>query len=147
MRCTMYQSPTSSYSYMYSKAIFINIGKLSINTLSELTHTKEILELFVCSYIRECIENMWYMHLPVTYQGETYLLENTPGIHNFSNVLSEKNRYVVDELGHLLKRSIVEAIDYFNIYYMTEDNTVLNFSSCLINRNQFILAIDMLERS
>lgn len=143
----MSQSPTSSYNYMHSKAVFINIGRLSINTLSELTQTKELLELFVCSYIRECIDSMWYMHLPVTYQGDPCLLGHNPCIHDLSNVLSEKNRYVVDELGHLLKRSIAETIDFFNNYYMTDDNTVLNFSSCLINRNQFILATDVLERS
>lgn len=143
----MSQSPTNTCNYMHSKAIFVNVGRLSISSLTEVLQVRELLELHVCTYIKEYIENMWYMHLPVAYHGETYLLETNPCNYNLSNVLSEINQQAIDDLGRLLKRAIAEAIDEFNIFFMSGDRTVLNFSSCLINRNQFILSIDVLERS
>lgn len=130
---------------MLNKSVFIGVNNLKPNTFDEGVIIKEVLETMVCCQIRQNLTNNNHDHLIVCYNYDPYSVDLC--INNVINYkLSCCDEIELRKINDIVNREIEAAIDEFYFHNKYDPNTVLNFNSCLLNKNTFIVSIEVLQK-
>lgn len=130
---------------MLNKSVFIGVNNLKPNTFDEGIVIKEVLETMVCCQIRQCLTNNHHDHLIVCYNYDPYNVDLC--VNNVINFqLSCCDEIELRKINDIVNREVEAAIDEFYFHHKYDPNTVLNFNSCLLNKNTFIVSIEILQK-
>lgn len=130
---------------MLNKSVFIGVDNLKPNTFTEGIVIKEVLETMVCCQIRQCLTNSGHEHLIVCYNYDPYNVDLC--INNVLNYqLSCCDELELRKINAIVNSVVEEAIEEFYIHHKYDTDSVLNFNSCLLNKNNFIVSYELLKK-
>lgn len=128
---------------MLNKSVFIGINSLQPGTFDDAIILKEVLETMVCCQIRKALTANGHDHLIVCYNYDPYNVDLCiNNVINFQATCCDEIE--LRKLNAIVNQVVEEAIDEFYFHNKQDPNSVLNFNSCLINKNNFIVSIELL---
>ena len=130
---------------MLSRSTFITLDTLRPNSLTEGKTVNMLLTHAVCLQIRRSMEGQALTHLPVYYNYEDSILDRFDyAEYDYDTTVIDFNE--VSNISHILSKAIESIIEEFNIYYKYHPNTVLNFSSTMLTKANFVLTAEIIGK-
>jgi hypothetical protein len=130
---------------MLNKSVFIAVDNLRPNTFDEGVIIREVLDTMVCCQIRKNLTQQAYDDLIVCYNYDPYSVDLcSNNITNFQ--LTCADEIELRKINAIVDSVIEEAIDEFYIHHKYDPNSVLNINSCLLNKNNFIVSVEVLKK-
>lgn len=128
---------------MLNKSVFIGINSLVPCTFDDAILFKEVLETMVCCQIRKVLTERDHDNMIVCYNYDPYNIDLC--INNVLNYsLTCCDEIELRKINAIVNTTVEEALDEFYFHSLQDPNAVLNFNSCLINRSNFIVSIELL---
>jgi len=130
---------------MLSKSVLINIKHLKPKNIQQAIIIQELLKGIVCFLIERKLINEAYVHLEITYNYSS-IKADLLDIDSTIPVFSIIEEHELTSIKHFINKAIEEFIDEFYMYNKRFPNNILNFNSCLINTDTFILSAEVLSK-
>lgn len=128
---------------MLNKSVFIGISSLQPGTFDDAIVIKEVLETMVCCQIRKVLTDLHYDDLIVCYDYDPYNVDLC--VNNVINYqLTCCDEVELRKINAIVNNTVDEAVHEFHTHHKYDPNSVLNFNSCLINKNTFIVSMELL---
>lgn len=130
---------------MLNKSVFITVDHLQPATFSEGVILQEVLETMVCCQIKKNLTQQAHDHLIVCYNYDPYNVDLC--VNNVLNFqLTCCDEIELRKINAIVDLFVAETIDEFHMHNKQDPDSVLNFNSCLINKNNFIVSVELLRK-
>lgn len=130
---------------MLSRSTFITLDTLRPNSLTEGKTVNMLLTHAVCLQIRRSMEGQALTHLPVYYNYEDSVLDRFDyADYDYDTTVIDFNE--VSNISHILSKAIESIIEEFNIYHKYHPNSVLNFSSIMLTKANFVFTAEIIGK-
>jgi len=126
---------------MLTKSCFINLNKIVPTTAEQAVELQEVLKSIVAHYLYKHITDKAFSHLNVMYHYTEHSISSYMYIETKTFDYSE-----IAYISNIVSSTINTTIEEYNVYNIYNKNTALNFNSCLLNKNTFVLISEVLKK-
>lgn len=128
---------------MLTRSVVFTTNGLKPNSLAQGAIVQKVFSTMVTLQIQKTILAKAYGHLHVAYNYDIQRPDYSEG--NIFNVqFSTEEELEVRNIHYLVGVAVQDLIEEFHLFVKTNPNLVLNFNSCLLNRFNFILSVEVL---
>ena len=128
---------------MLTRSVVFTTNGLKPNSLSQGYVIQQLFETMVTLQIQKTITDRAYEHLLVAYNYDIQRPDwSTENIFNIQFTPEEEHE--VRSIHHLVGVTVEGLIEEFHLFIKDQPRSVLNFNSCLLNRYNFVLSVEIL---
>jgi hypothetical protein len=128
---------------MLTRSVVFTTNGLKPNSLSQGMLVQELFETMVTLQIQKTITNRAYEHLFVAYNYD--LQRPDLSAENIFNIqFTPEEEQEVRSIHHLVGVAVESLIEEFHLFVKDQPRLVLNFNSCLLNRFNFVLSVEVI---